>query len=254
MIRCYSDLHGILPYIKPCESLLIAGDVCPVSGAANIHEPEMQAGYLQGIFTDYCNYLLNEVCDEIVIIPGNHDFVFENPRDLWEDYFPEGVTVLIDEWTTLLNGITVWGSPWCPNLASWAFYGDEEFLRQRGSIIPEDIDIWLMHSPPYMNGDFVSNAGHVGNKQIPYFVKQNNPKFYVCGHIHEQFGVSALYETQVMNVSFLDDDYVPQWRHGIIDVHPEKVDGNTLMFAICEAREIANPREMFWSCRGELGL
>lgn len=254
MIRAYSDLHGILPVIKPCQSLLVAGDICPIAGAANIHEPEMQAGYLQGIFTDYCNYLLDEVCEEIVITPGNHDFIFERPRDLWGDILPEGVTILIDEDFTLKNGVTLWGSPYVPNLMSWAFDADDVELAARAEIIPDGIDIWMMHGPPAGTGPLekVRNGGYyVGNKYVCKPMIEKKPKGYICGHIHEGYGHYKFTNTDVINVSFLDDRYDPMFRHGII-FSRELVPGKKEFEFTLSRDEKSNPKELFYSCREDV--
>lgn len=252
MIRAYSDLHGILPVIRPCESLLICGDICPVTGS---HDPYIQINYLQGIFTDYCNYLLDEVCEEIVIIPGNHDFIFELPRNHWNNSLPEGVTILIDEEYTLKNGVTLWGSPWVPNLKSWAFYADDVELSEYAGIIPESVDIWMMHGPPDSVGrlDRVNGTSlHVGNRFINEHIRKKKPKGYICGHIHEGFGHEKYQETDVMNVSFLDDMYDPMFRHGII-FHRELVPGEKEFEFTFSTGEKENPKELFYSCRGEVG-
>lgn len=243
MIRAYSDLHGILPIIKPCESLLICGDICPVVGS---HDPHVQTNYIHGIFTDYCNYLLDEVCQEIVITPGNHDFCFERPfyREL---KFPRGVKILIDDDYELKSGFTVWGSPWVPNLKNWAFYADDVALSEYAAIIPEGINIWMMHGPPANVLDRVNGTAlHVGNYPIKAHIQSESPSIYVCGHVHEGFGREKLYDTEVMNVSFLDDYYDPMWRHGIVDFYDK-------LICNLNTRQDDNPKELFWSCRGEVG-
>lgn len=246
MIRAYSDLHGILPIVKPCESLLIAGDISPVVGS---HDPYIQINYLGGIFREYCEYLLEKVCEEIVITPGNHDFIFELLRSAWIGKFPDGVTILIDEEFTLKNGATIWGSPWVPDLVNWAFYANDVALSEKAEMIPEGIDIWLMHSPPAGAGKLerVNSGLYAGNKGVAKSIQEKKPKGFICRHIHEGYGQYRFGETEVMNVSFLDDMYDPMFRHGIID---KKEDGS-LSFKLDKSEE-NNPRELFWSCRGEV--
>lgn len=241
-IRMFSDFHGMLPKIAPCDSLLIAGDVCSVVGS---HDPAIQANYIN---TTFYAYLLDTLKDvgEIVITPGNHDFVFEEPYLTDWLHFPEGVTVLVDEEYQLKNGMKVWGSPWCPNLQTWAFYQDDVSLYDRGQIIPEDMDIWLMHSPPYGYGDRIKRGLYVGNKGILPAVREKNPSYYVCGHIHEAYGRKLLGASNIVNCSFLDELYEPQWRHYELQFD----DGNEKLIPRIGGE--ANPQLLFYDCRENL--
>lgn len=238
LIRAYSDLHGRLPIIEKCDTLLLAGDLAGVEGD---HNPHFQLNYIHGIFTDWCNYLLESVCHEIVMIPGNHDFWAEIPYKK-EVKLPEGVTFLVDEGTDTLAGLSVYGSPWVPNLPRWAYYGAAHQLDLQAKSMPEGYDIWLMHGPPYMICDGVRPTGpHVGNGFINKAVRQKKPKYYICGHIHEAYGKDYLGHTNVLNVSFLDDMYEPKWRHGVIAIE-EGQDPVGFM----NMKDQDNPKQLFY--------
>src|SRR4051794_31800910 len=83
-----SDLHGHLPAVPPCDLLLLAGDLCPVSD----HSTSTQAEFLGGPFRDW---LETVPAKHVVGIAGNHDFIFERdpeqgPRGLGGAYLPDG--------------------------------------------------------------------------------------------------------------------------------------------------------------------
>jgi len=66
-ICAFSDFHGDLPSVEPCDLVIIAGDIIPF----NIqHKNNESNEWIRTVFTDWCNSL---DCKYIVAIPGNHD-------------------------------------------------------------------------------------------------------------------------------------------------------------------------------------
>ena len=66
-ICAFSDFHGDLPNIEPCDLVIIAGDIIPF----NIqHKNNESNEWIRTVFTDWCNSI---DCKYIVAIPGNHD-------------------------------------------------------------------------------------------------------------------------------------------------------------------------------------
>lgn len=205
LIRAYSDLHGMLPLIEPCDALLIAGDVCPIIGDHGIDE---QARWVENELTNWSSQVPAE---QIVMTPGNHDFVFEKRTD-WPDL---PAALLIDQGTTLADdGPSVFASPWVPALPNWAFHAEDEQLRAAADAIPEGTDLWLQHGPPYGILDKLwRNSQSVGNKELLRVLDEKTPQVMVCGHIHEAAGTEMRGDTLIANVSFVDEFYEPQFRH-----------------------------------------
>lgn len=205
LIRAYSDLHGMLPVVDPCDVLLIAGDVCPIIGD---HGVEEQARWVDNEFS---SWLAHVSADQIVFTPGNHDFVFEQ-RTEWPGL---PATLLIDQGLALSdNGPTVYASPWVPALPNWAFHADDAALRAAAEAIPEGTDLWLQHGPPYGILDKLwRNSQSVGNKELLRALDEKPPQVMVCGHIHEAAGFETRGDTLIANVSFVDEFYEPQHRH-----------------------------------------
>lgn len=207
-----SDLHGHLPFIYPCDILIIAGDVTPVDQS---HEPAHQATWLKTKFEDYLKQI---PAKHIIGIGGNHDFALEAYRELgpslsW-NYLHTGYVTI--------EGYTFYGNPYVPNLASWAFHANEEKEHAIWDGVLAETDVIISHGPPRGICDKVVYE-HVGSEPFKDNLKRLKAKLIICGHIHEGFGS---YDcrigpgdndfTDIMNVTYLDRNYDP--THSIVDV------------------------------------
>lgn len=213
-----SDLHGFLPDpldIPEADLLIIAGDICPdhpIGKRERYGLDDKGAGYQAEWLDSEFRRWLDRVCQRVeyvVAVWGNHDFVGEQRR-LWEDlYLP--VQFLQDE-TVEIGGLKIHGTPWVPGLPRWAFHGSEEFLKARAESIPSDLDILISHGPPYGTADFVApqfGSLAVGDRALAGALGSLAPKLFVCGHIHEQYGLHEHDDVIVANVSYVDENYVP---------------------------------------------
>lgn len=202
-ILATSDLHGHLPEIPSCDLLIIAGDICP-DGDIFLH----QYRFLEGPFARW----LSEIpANHVIGIAGNHDFIFEShPRhidklDLSWDYLQDSATTY--------QGLKFYGLPWVPDLPGWAFYAPKASLAMRYNAIPNDTDVVISHGPPYGLGDLSINGNvHCGSKSANDMLARVKPQAFVCGHIHEGFGVYTHrsqhgHLTDVWNVAYLDRNY-----------------------------------------------
>lgn len=208
-ILATSDLHGNLPDVPPCDLLLIGGDVCPVYD----HDLKFQWDWLNADFRYWLKDIAFHAGCKIVGIAGNHDFIFEKE--------PAQVEALNLPWTYLqdsgteFNGISIYGLPWVPNLAQWAFYADREQLALRYGGVPKGTDIVLSHGPPFGLGDYTAPRFgniHAGAKSANDMLGRVNPKVFINGHIHEGFGQYQYRgqhgkRTDVYNVSLVDECY-----------------------------------------------
>lgn len=191
-----SDLHSHLPEIPECDLLLLAGDLCPDSSEVK------QALWLD---TAFRRWLQEVPAKEIVGVAGNHDFVFQNRPDLvptlpWHYLQDSGIE---------LFGLHIWGTPWQPVFYDWAFNLAEEQLEQKWEMIPKGTDILLVHGPPHGFGDRNSHDEHTGSPSLTKRIQELEPRFALCGHIHEARGEYRIGKTLVANVSQLDLQYQP---------------------------------------------
>lgn len=210
-----SDLHGNLPEIPECDLLIIAGDICPDFMSVKYFSARIKADnghqrqgkWLKNTFVPYLEAL---PVKDIVLIAGNHDFVFEQAFLLPE--WPENVHYLQDSEVTI-GGLRIWGTPWVPNLKSWAFYGGQGGINEKYlDIIPEGIDILVTHGPPWGYGDSILDGTMVGCINQGGMLYRVKPRVVVCGHIHEGFGWYRHPDVKdgIWNVAYVDEMYKPR--------------------------------------------
>lgn len=213
IIYATADTHGVLPDIPDCDILCIAGDISPIRGS---HDKWVQRKWFEEVFLPWG---ASATC-QIVVVPGNHDFMFERGY-MKSVKLPDNVHVLIDQAKTI-NDVKFYGFPWCPALRNWAFYSSDNDMIKKANRIPANLDVLILHAPPNIQGstidvsnDIIDVAGtvrHFGCENIAFEILQKNPKFVICGHIHSgdhspiHFGNSI-----VRNVSMMSEQYFPKY-------------------------------------------
>lgn len=214
-----SDFHGTLPEIPNCDLLLIGGDVCPVWN----HELKFQADWLR---TTFAEWIAAQPATDVVWIAGNHDFVLEEMRREKIDAIGG---IYLDNEMTEVQGLKIYGSPYSNRFGGWAFMKGETELGIMWRDIPRDIDILLVHGPPYGFGDAVGKVyvdggwhdEHAGSttlaNQLNYDVWPHL-KMAVYGHIHEGYGEQSLKQIRMLNVSQMNDEYRPVNAPVLIDL------------------------------------
>lgn len=167
-------------------------------------------------FNDWCAMLVDrELVSEVVATFGNHELrqnSLEEQVATAKDY-----TLLIDK-EAVIDGIKFYGCPWTRKFYNWQFMIEND--PQAAAIydkIPLDTNVLIVHGPPYgildgvqrlntNSGQFVTE--HTGCRVILDYVKRIKPAYYVCGHIHDQYGVVGMdCGTTVINASTLNDEY-----------------------------------------------
>jgi Icc-related predicted phosphoesterase len=84
-------------------------------------------------------------------------------------------------------------------------------LSKKWDLIPEGIDILLLHGPPHGYGDFSPyDHVHTGSPSLLTRIEQIRPKLVVAGHIHNGRGVYHIPDRTVfVNVAYVDEQYRP---------------------------------------------
>jgi hypothetical protein len=190
-----SDLHGFLPTVPPCDLLLIAGDICPVTS----HDINFQHQWLK---TRFCDWLKQVPAKHIVGIAGNHDLIFDhgNPPLLPWVYLEDG-------WTEI-EGLRIYGTPYQSKFGCWPFMRSERELNLLWMYMGP-CDILLSHGPPLGAGDRTNSGEESGMEKLRKKLARLKIPVCVCGHIHEAYGVHQSGKTRVYNVSHVNADYVP---------------------------------------------
>ena len=150
------------------------------------------------------------------------------------------IDFLLDSKTTFRNQ-NIWGTPWVPKCGVWGFmYNSQEQANEKFSLIPDDTDILLSHSPPRGTLDIVSKKKYVLNedtlntelKRVPEEVgcpilakhlERVRPKAHFFGHIHESHGWYFCQDQNriSVNASICDPLYSPDNKPIIVHYYYE---------------------------------
>ncbi|MDP3697708.1 MAG: metallophosphoesterase [Candidatus Taylorbacteria bacterium] len=180
-----SDLHGHLPYVPPCDVLVLAGDILPETEQEVFIEEKLRP------------WLLRAHVGEIVATWGNHD----HEPFRWSYGLPW--KLLVDS-SVIIKGLKFHGTPWCLPIGRWAWQAPEYVLEYVYSLIPDDVDILLSHVPPYYMCDKTDEGENIGSHALAErMIQLPKLKLLVCGHVHEARGRRGV----IVNVSCLDRQY-----------------------------------------------
>lgn len=184
-----ADLEGKVP---AGDLLIHAGDLGRAGDAAELAEV---AAWLRALPHPHK-----------VVVPGNHDALFEDDPGQARELF-RGLSVLIDEEITV-GGLRVYGSPWTPRYHSWSF------MKERGppmasiwARIPYGVDVLVTHGPPrgvlddasaYRGGTW-AGPDLAGCEELARRVELVRPRVHAFGHIHGQQGVVERQGTRFVN-------------------------------------------------------
>jgi Icc-related predicted phosphoesterase len=133
-----------------------------------------------------------------VVIPGNHDFVVEDPA--WRQLITNA-SLLINKGVEIM-GLKIWGSPATPLFGEAFGVASERDRAKLYSRIPDDTDVLVTHGPPYgVLDQEVGSAYHSGCKQLLAAVKRVRPIMHVFGHIHAGYGTLTSPDTLFVNAA-----------------------------------------------------
>ena len=141
-----------------------------------------------------------------ILVPGNHDGVFELADRQWiREQFPM-VHILFGE-AVELDGVRFFGSPWTPPFLNWYFMMNETRIKKVLNEENPGCDVLITHGPPLWILDGNDRGESCGSIAVLEHVKRTNPALHFFGHIHEAYGREGKYSTLFFNVSAMDERY-----------------------------------------------
>lgn len=196
-IVAISDTHG-----KHQKLVLPKGDMLIHAGDVTSRGKEIEV-------IDFLKWFAATDYTYKIFIAGNHDFHFERFGDeIISQLIPSNVIYLNDSGIKI-EGIKIWGSPISPWFYDWAFNRHRGYdIKKHWDKIPQNTDIIITHGPVYGILDLTSRYENVGCKDLLEKIEILNPKFHICGHIHEAYGHIKSGETEFLNASVLDENYI----------------------------------------------
>jgi len=216
-IVCISDLHGNIDLnLPPGDVLVISGDICPATN----HGKTFQAKWLRRMFNPWLQTLDFK---DIVVIAGNHDFVFEGA--------PEKVPDLhchyLQESSVIIDGYKFYGYPHQPEFFNWAFNRTQDELKVITERIPDDTNVLVTHGPPYGILDTITEGRfkgrnedpHLGCPQLAKRVKElPNLMLTVFGHIHSGNGILDEDGKIFVNAAILNEQYKVTYNAHVVEI------------------------------------
>lgn len=204
IVDCVADLHGYLPKLDGGDLLIIAGDL-------TARDESKQ-------YIEFYRWLEKQAYRKKIIVPGNHDNYFQKCNTFSSAPFSEELATYLCDSGTEFEGFKIWGSPWTktfpgmnPHCKAFTFDSEKDLL-EKWKMIPTDTDILITHSPAYGILDRITSGKHVGSKslQMELFTRLK-PKLFVCGHIHEAYGIEPKggFIENAVNVSYVNERYEP---------------------------------------------
>jgi Icc-related predicted phosphoesterase len=168
---------------------------------------------------------------DIVIIPGNHDRVFEYEKERAIDAIGHvpNVHFLLDEGVKI-NDKLFWGSPWTPWFYGnhWSFNFPDHNInpararahaRNTWELIPDQTDVLITHGPPFSVLDECVDGFQAGCPWLADDVfKRIKPSVHIFGHIHEGYGTETKDNIQFVNACVCTLDYKPTNEVQVIEI------------------------------------
>jgi Icc-related predicted phosphoesterase len=182
---------------------------------------------------EFIPWMDRQPAERILWTGGNHDFACEQPgfphwiqrQEIpWQGertvdaHKPRAERIqYLQDAVVDIDGIKVFGSPWTPNLRSWAFYKDDPSWSDYARKLP-DADIYMLHSPP--QGILCGGHNEWGSPFMASALYKKRPKAVVFGHIHEGYGIEAVGIPSIVfrNVAYMDEFYHPGQEPHVFEV------------------------------------
>lgn len=181
-----SDTHRLHRQLKlPRADVLIhCGDFCSFrqQDLATLRDVDEWFGSLRGT--------------KVIGIGGNHDFELESGGFRFTN------ATLLQDQLVEIEGLSIYGAPWCPDLSGFAYYADPETLIEKWKMIPTGIDVLVTHTPPHGILDVPTSGDvHLGCPYLKAELMRIQPRLHCFGHVHASYGQVTEDSTHFVNAA-----------------------------------------------------
>ena len=172
--------------IPECDILIHCGDFCSFE-----REDEKT-------LKDADAWFAEAPAKHVVCTGGNHDFLLQRGE------FRFAHATYLEDSGVEKAGLSIYGSPWCPDLSGFAYYATEEQLIEKWKRIPAGVDILITHTPPLGILDLPSSgAGYLGCPHLRAELRRIKPRLHVFGHVHASHGTHTEGGTKYVNAAIV---------------------------------------------------
>ena len=172
--------------LPECDVLIHCGDFCSFQ-----REDER-------VLEDVDSWFAEAPAKHVLCVGGNHDYLLQSRE------FRFAHATLLEDSLVEFEGLSFYGSPWCPQLVGFAYFATEEQLIERWRRIPSGIDVLVTHTPARGLLDVPSSGGvHLGCPHLLDELQRIRPRLHVFGHIHASYGLQAEEETRFVNAAIV---------------------------------------------------
>jgi Icc-related predicted phosphoesterase len=156
----------------------------------------------------------------VILIPGNHDRIFEESPELAESFLKETIPNLhvLNNKSIELLGLKFYGNSDTPAFCNWAFNKYPEELMQSYSNIPDDVDVLITHGPPKGILDKLRTK-ELGSSELRFHIQRlTKLKAHLFGHIHYSHGIKQINGVWYSNGAICDESYSAANSPNIIEL------------------------------------
>lgn len=232
-ITFISDTHTFHREVSDTDNWLPGGDTIVCSGDICLRGEFEEA-------LDFLNWFKELPYKHKIFTPGNHDICFDHEHvkcDLFRKSYhkqsgkyiedirneiPPGITMLENS-ELVIDGVKFWGSPVTPWFHNWAFNVNRgEAIAQYWDKIPEDVDVIVVHGPPFGILDITLEGDFVGCEDLANRIKVVKPKIVSFGHIHESYGLTINDDIFYVNASVVNRRYWVTNKPQVLHIEQDK--------------------------------
>lgn len=227
LFAALSDIHQ-LPVAppEPVDCLLFAGDALQGYLIDEDFDYHKQLIYQYQALPQFVNWLSLTSADEVIMISGNHDYLFELLGAATTEYvlnnmlqqysYPTPQITVLDNSLTTFAGKTIWGTAYCSMnpeqskpFSSAYLLTEEQYLLTSLPVA----DIILSHLPPELPSakpvDSLKAAKHLKAE-----IMRVKPQVVVAGHYHWLRG-----EYQIEDSKIIIPSVAQEYRKDVPGVH-----------------------------------